>query len=102
MAKYKTCDRCGSALDFGESCTCPKPEHTPKKYISRRVAKIPVEWSGSAAFSSKMETATAQAGLTGLTALVSEYSKLIGVPVPNVLAIMGAVMMRPNDNEAQT
>ena len=23
MAKYKICERCGSALDYGESCNCP-------------------------------------------------------------------------------
>lgn len=50
MAKYETCEFCGSNLDFGEHCDCQnessvKPRETPYDRTLKAVAATGNKWA---------------------------------------------------------
>ncbi|WP_297232267.1 hypothetical protein [uncultured Flavonifractor sp.] len=107
MAKYKTCEKCGAALDPGEICDCGKREAVQKdvayeanqaairEAVEAEVFITLEKKKGSETFRRKIEASSAPAALNGLAVLLREYAKLVGVNEIEVLALLATVMTVP-------
>ncbi|MCI5929332.1 MAG: hypothetical protein MRZ73_12505 [Pseudoflavonifractor capillosus] len=105
MAKYKTCEKCGAALDHGEICDCGREEKQGVAYKANQAAihealeaevVITLEKKrGSETFRRKIEASSAPAALNGLAVLLREYAKLVGLNEIEVLALLATVMTVP-------
>lgn len=113
MAKHRTCDNCGAALDFGEVCDCKK-EQAAAQEANRKAREAAMregiqadvlihleKKAGSETFERKIEASSASAALNGIAVLIAEYSKITGVPVIRVLAVLAATMTAPAIREEQ-
>ncbi len=112
MAKYRECEHCGAALDFGETCDCREKaaaaeanrkatEAAVREGIRAEVLIHLEKKAGSETFERKIEASSAPAALNGIAVLIMEYSKLTGVPVVRVLAVLAATMTAPAIREEQ-
>lgn len=107
MAKFKECEKCGAALDPGETCDCMKQEQTGKgvAYEANRAAiqealaaevTITLEKkAGSEKFRRKIEASSASAALNALAVLIRAYAELVGLNSVEVLALLATVMTVP-------
>ena len=105
MAPYKTCSKCGAALDPGEICDCGRMERTDAAYWAKQAAireaveaevTITLEKKkGSETFRRKIKASSAAAALNGLAVLLREYAKLVGVNEIEVLALLATVLTVP-------
>ncbi len=113
MAKHRTCDNCGAALDFGEVCDCKK-EQAAAQEANRKAREAAMregiqadvlihleKKAGSETFERKIEASSASAALNGIAVLIAEYSKITSVPVVRVLAVLAATMTAPAIREEQ-
>ena len=106
MAPYKTCDKCGAALDPGERCDCEREtEEQSVAYKAREAAireaveaevTITLEKKpGSETFRREIQASSASAALNGLAVLVREYAKVVGVNPVEVLELLATVLTVP-------
>ena len=107
MAKYKVCEKCGAALDHGESCDCNREENEDKgtedkptrgairEAVEAEVVIALEKQRGSGTFRRKIEASSASAALNGLAVLIKEYAKLVGINGVEVLALLATVMTVP-------
>lgn len=108
MAKYRTCGKCGAALDHGEICDCGREEEARKSvaYEANRAAireaveaevYITLEKKkGSETFHREIRASSASAALNGLAVLLKEYAKVVGVNAVEVLALLATVLTVPD------
>ena len=108
MAKYRTCEKCGAALDHGEICDCGRGEKARKSvaYEANRAAiREAVEAEvyitlekrkGSETFKREIRASSASAALNGLAVLLKEYAKVVGVNAVEVLALLATVLTVPD------
>ena len=105
MAQYKTCEKCGAALDPGEICDCGREEEQDVVYKANQAAireaveaevVITLEKKkGSETFHRKIEASSAAAALNGLAVLLREYAAMVGINEVEVLALLATVMTVP-------
>lgn len=109
MAKYRECKKCGAALDPGEACDCAKEVETTNGAPTLRGANeaavkealeadVCIELrkvAGSETFHRMIKASSASAALNGIAVLIREYSKLTGLPVVRILAVLAATMTAP-------
>lgn len=107
MAKYKACEKCGAALDYGEICDCGRKEGEEKgtedkpaqdaihEAVEAEVVITLEKQRGSGTFRRKIVASSASAALNGLAVLIKEYAKLVGINGVEVLALLATVMTVP-------
>lgn len=106
MAKYKTCEKCGAALDPGEICDCDRGERPDVAYQANQAAirealeaevTITLEKKkGSETFRREIKASSAPAALNGLAVLLREYAGVVGVSEIEVLALLATVLTVPS------
>lgn len=107
MAKFKECEKCGAALDPGETCDCMKQEKTEKgvvyganqaairEALEAEVTITLEKKAGSEKFRRKIEASSAAAALNALAVLIREYAALVKLNPVEVLAVLATVMTVP-------
>ena len=107
MAKFKECEKCGAALDPGETCDCTKQEQTGKgvayeankaaiqEALAAEVTITLEKKAGSEKFRRKIEASSAAAALNALAVLIREYAALVKLNPVEVLAVLATVMTVP-------
>ena len=106
MAKYKTCEKCGAALDPGEICDCDREERPDVAYQANQAAireaveaevTITLEKKrGSETFRREIKASSAPAALNGIAVLLREYARMVGVSELKVLALLATVLTVPS------
>ncbi len=115
MAKFRTCEDCGAALDPGERCDCKRGDEKQSVVYKAREAAIKEavdaevvitleKKKGSETFRREITASSASAALNGLAVLLKEYAKTVGVSTVQVLAILATVLTVPEirDGDAGT
>ena len=98
MARYKTCERCGCNLDFGEVCDCSaeKSDREPLELAREDIVTITLEkWYGAETFKVNVDASSKEAALNGLKLLVYEYASISGDPPLNVVAMLASLIAAP-------
>ena len=105
MAKYRTCELCGAALDPGEICDCKRERERETVYEERRAdirpgmeeeVSIRLEKRvGSETFRREIKASSGPAALNGLAMLLKECAKMMGLSTLEVLALLATALTVP-------